>query len=181
MTTKTDFQFTLALAQDFFKQPEIQQRLQLITQRDITGWEIWFQVEFACFIDEHEEIDEWYREWQYTVDRRRTKTRQYMAIDFAFRRKRTSKDWYIALEVKQSLNATQCIHNMFKDVDKVWLMKSSEDDLRSIWCLGIHPTTSQNDLQSMVEKYSGQYGFELDAKRIHHEEIEDTAWSFTLL
>ncbi|MCQ9087099.1 hypothetical protein [Vibrio alginolyticus] len=177
----TDFQFTLTLIQAFFKQPEILQRLQLIIQRKITGWEIWFQVEFACFIDAHGEISEWYREWQYTVDRRRTKTRQYMAIDFAFRRKRTSKDKYIALEVKQSFNTTQCIHNMLKDVDKVWLMKSSEDDLRSMWCLGIYPTTAKNDLQSMIEKYSDQYGFELDANCIHHEKIEGTAWSFTLL
>ncbi|MCG6459295.1 hypothetical protein K6U44_02280 [Vibrio parahaemolyticus] len=177
----TDFQFTLALIQAFFKQPKIQQRLQLIAQRNITGWEIWFQVEFACFIDNHEDIGQWYREWQYSVDRRRTKIRQYMAIDFVFRRKHTNRDKFIALEVKQNLNATQCIHNMFRDVDKVWQMKSSEDDLRSMWCLGIHQIAPENNLKSAIEKYSSQYGFELDAGCIRHEEIEGTTWSFTLL
>ncbi len=103
------FNLRLRSFKAFFKQPKIQQRIQLITQRNITGWEIWFQVEFACFIDNHEGIGQWYREWQYSVDRRRTKIRQYMAIDFAFCRKHTNRDKFIALEVKQNLNAfTTC-------------------------------------------------------------------------
>ncbi|MCW8347595.1 hypothetical protein MD535_16460 [Vibrio sp. ZSDZ65] len=177
---KTDFQFTLALVEDFFQQPAIQSRLQLITQHRITGWEIWLQVEFACFIDTYPEIGNWYRECQYDIDKRRSNTRKSMAIDFAFRRKHTNKDKYIALEVKQSLSTTQCIHNLFKDVEKVWHMKSSEDDLRSMWCLGIHPSSSQVEVRNTVMKYAKKYDFELDNGCIEYQLIEGTDWGFTL-
>ncbi|MCG9702691.1 hypothetical protein L1D19_21730 [Vibrio natriegens] len=177
----TDFQFTLQLLQRFFKQPKIQHRLQLITEHDITGWEIWLQVELACFINDHEDISEWYRECQYSVDKRLAKTRQHMAIDFAFRRKRTKKDRYIALEIKQNLNVTQCIHNMVKDIEKVWWMRSSEDDIRSMWCLGVHPTSNDASLKQVVNKYAQQYEFELDEQCIHYQDIDGTKWRFTLI
>ncbi|WP_051867653.1 hypothetical protein [Vibrio sp. ER1A] len=103
-----------------------------------------------------------------------------MAIDFAFRRKRTAKDRYIALELKQNLNTTQCIHNMFKDVEKVWNMKSTEDDIRSMWCLGLHPTSNEATVNRLISKYADQFECELSDDCIYYQGIEDTDWGFTL-
>ncbi|MCG9647616.1 hypothetical protein L1D24_03420 [Vibrio brasiliensis] len=48
---KHDFQFIKELAVDFFSQQHIVERLSLIESNELTGWEIWLQVEFAMFLE----------------------------------------------------------------------------------------------------------------------------------
>ncbi|WP_299143701.1 hypothetical protein [uncultured Vibrio sp.] len=59
-------------------------------------------------------------------------------------------------------------------------MKSSEDDLRSMWGLGIHPSSSQVEVRDTVMKYAKKYDFELDNGCIEYQHIEGTGWGFTL-
>lgn len=65
-----DFEFLSNLFDKFFSQKYIRNRLNLIEKRNITGWEIWLQVELALFLDEHENVMEWMREISCSTDRR---------------------------------------------------------------------------------------------------------------
>ncbi len=106
---KNDFQFIKDLAVDFFGQQHISERLNLIESNKLTGWEIWLQVEFAMFLETQLLVDEWIREFQYSMDRRISKNQKFMAIDFLIRKKHARLDQYIALEIKQNLSAASCI------------------------------------------------------------------------
>ncbi|MBF4249410.1 hypothetical protein EA004_31295, partial [Vibrio anguillarum] len=70
------------------------------------------------------------------------------------RKKHAALDQYIALEIKQNLSVSSCIRGMMEDVCKVWLVKNSEDDLRSMWCLGIHPTIDDDELFIQIDDYA---------------------------
>jgi len=55
-----DFDHLSTLLHLFFEREDICQKLNIIDQNNITGWEVWFQVEFAnmlCSTDH-----EWWRE-----------------------------------------------------------------------------------------------------------------------
>ncbi len=58
---KSDFKFITDLVTKFFNQAHIIRRMNLIHSNDITGWEIWLQVEFAMFIEDQIEVDQWLR------------------------------------------------------------------------------------------------------------------------
>ena len=40
-----------------------------------------------------------------------------------------------------------CIQGMLRDLTKVNRIKNSQFESRSIWCLGIHPAASRDDVQ----------------------------------
>jgi hypothetical protein len=43
----------------------------VIDKQFITGWEIWFQIEFAIFLSKHSDVGSWEREQPYKVDGRK--------------------------------------------------------------------------------------------------------------
>ena len=116
---KRDFEFVNSLLGSFFAQEDIQARFALIESKPITGWEIWLQVELGMFLDTHPEIAKWKREFQYSIDKRKARNRQHMAIDFVFRKKRSTLGEYIALEIKQNVKFKSCIRGMMEDTCKV--------------------------------------------------------------
>ncbi|WP_415894947.1 hypothetical protein ACMXYQ_12755 [Neptuniibacter sp. PT34_22] len=177
---KKDFEFVTKLAEDFFAQKHIQKRLRLIEKNNITGWEIWLQIEFSVFIDGHIDIGEWYREYPYSIDRRSARNRSHMAIDFIFRKKRTSLDRFIALEFKQHINVKACIRGMMEDTCKVSLVKISEDDLRSMWSLGIHSNVESQTLSTVIENYAEQYNVGLEPDCIFSKPIRKTNLAYTV-
>ncbi|MEZ9441922.1 hypothetical protein AB4516_22355 [Vibrio sp. 10N.222.54.F12] len=179
---RRDFEFVLDLVNSFFGQKHIQKRFQVIEDKPITGWEIWFQVEFSVFLEDQLEhsLAFWDREFQYSIDRRRARHREYMAIDFVFRKKRAALEQYIALEVKQNTSVKSCIRGMMEDTCKVALVKSSHDDLRSMWTLGIHPVIETSELNEVIDEYADYFEVTLNKNCIESQPIKGTDFSYTL-
>jgi hypothetical protein len=72
MTTEArDFEFVTELATQFFAQRSVRRTLLVIREQRITGWEKWLQVEFAAFIQDHENVKAWGREALFGMDKRR--------------------------------------------------------------------------------------------------------------
>jgi hypothetical protein len=148
---KRDFDFTVQLFDSFFSQKRIQKRLNIIEDKEITGWEVWWQIEFATYLSTKDEsLSEWYREWEYPLDKRKTNTFTKMYIDFLIRQKGSKKDEYIALELKQNIFVKKCIKSMLEDTDKVFSMRKSASDIRSFWNIGIYREKNIEDKE--IEK-----------------------------
>jgi hypothetical protein len=140
-----DFQFSISLLEDFFAQKKIQHSLATIAYEEISGWEVWLQVEFATFLSLTYGDDlEWKRERQILIDKRKNKNRTRLAADFVFRRKGYAIDRYIVLEFKQHTSPKSCFSNMMKDAEKIRCAKASEIDMRAFWVVGIHPKSSMS-------------------------------------
>lgn len=178
---KEDFNFVLNLADEFFAQKEVQKKFQLINEHDITGWEIWFQIEFTNFLNKHRDVSEIIREQGYTIDKRTSGKQKSMYIDLLFRKRNCAKDRYIAVEIKQNQSASLCIKGMIDDIRKIWKLKQSEDDLRSMWCLGIYPTIDNDKITELIEKYTDNTDVELNGSLIGTRKIPATVFSYTLL
>lgn len=178
---KGDFEFVLGLAEEFFEQSEIQKKFNLIKEREFTGWEIWFQIEFAAFLQEHSEVSEIIREFGYSIDRRMSGHQKTMYIDFLLRKRRSSRSSYIALEIKQNQSVSSCVKGMMADIQKVWKLKQSENDLRSMWCLGIYPTTDDEKISQVISTQMEAADIELPQNLIVTKEVPNTGYSFTLL
>lgn len=116
---KRDFDFIATLIAEFFQQKHIKKRLKLIKSKPITGWEIWLQVEFSVFLDAQLDVAYWKREFQYSIDKRKARHRDFMAIDFIIRKKGATREQYIALEIKQNSSVKSCIRGIMKDTHKV--------------------------------------------------------------
>lgn len=147
-----DFKFIISIMNGFVKQTSIQNKLNIIEECSITGWETWFQIEFASYLDNHQDISEWKREGQYLVDKRKCKYKSKMAVDFEIRQKNTKRDTFIALELKQHLRASTCIKNMLDDVLKVNAAKQSHARFRSFWNIGIHQKENKNIIKEKIAK-----------------------------
>jgi len=133
-----DFEFIIDLMEEFTKQKMIRDRLNIIEKENVTGWEIWWQIEFSSFLSNHNKISYWDREFILPVDKRTKWKKEKMAIDFLIKQKYSKKDRYIALELKQHKSMKQCITKMIVDIDKINSIKKSYDILRSFWNIGIH-------------------------------------------
>lgn len=181
VTVKDDFEFVLSLVENFFEQEEVQNKFNLINQHEFTGWEIWFQIEFASFLQQHKNVSEIIREFGYSIDKRMSGYQKRMYIDFLIRKKRSSRSSYIALEIKQNQSAASCVKGMMADIQKIWKLKQSENDLRSMWCLGIYPTVTNEKIAEVIDKYSEAVGIDLPDRLIATKNISNTSFSFTLL
>ncbi|PCK33291.1 hypothetical protein CEX98_01995 [Pseudoalteromonas piscicida] len=175
-----DFKFVKELADEFFNQTHIIERLDLIGKKEITGWEIWLQIEFAIFLDEHSDIARWDREYMYSVDRRKTKNKTLIAVDFTFRKKHSSTYRYIALEMKQNKSANSCIRAMMNDIHKLFIIKRSVDDIRSIWNLGVHLYVEPDVIYEKVRKYEKDLKVSLVDNCIVSDRIQDTHFAYTI-
>ncbi|UAA39331.1 hypothetical protein KIH87_02910 [Paraneptunicella aestuarii] len=67
-----------------------------------------------------------------------------MLVDFVFRKKHSSTEKWIALEVKQNPNLSACLNGIMKDSLKIDAMRNSEYDLRCFWSLGVHKAVDKN-------------------------------------
>lgn len=149
---KKDFEVLIKIMNGFVNQRSIQNKLNIINECSITGWEIWFQIEFASYLGTHEDVSEWRREESYYMDKRKSKNKSRMAVDFLIRQKHTKKDQYIAIELKQHLSASTCIKNMLDDVLKVNAAKQSHARFRSFWNIGIHQKENKNIIKEKIAK-----------------------------
>ena len=177
---KDDFKFVVEIIKSFFEQEDIKRRIQLIEDKSITGWEIWLQVEIAVYLEDHKLVKDMFREYQYRVDRRKTKEKSYMAIDFIFRKKGAARDKYIALEIKQNRSTSSCLRGMMVDINKISLVKNSEDDIRSMWSLGIHPLEDSDELKEKVNQYAFDFDIGLEENCFHTQKINQSNLAFTI-
>jgi len=177
---KRDFDFVALLLKKFFEQEHIQNRFELIERKPITGWEIWLQVEFSIFLEAQADVSYWEREYQYSIDKRKARHRQFMAIDFIFRKKHSALDQYIALEIKQNSNVKSCIRGMMEDTCKVSKVKGSHDDLRSMWTLGVHPYSDKAVMLDIIHDYAENFEVELLNNCIITNQIKNTNLAYTV-
>lgn len=162
---QNDFDYISTLLDEFFKQRNLRKSFRIIADREITGWEIWFQIEFARFLAEHPSTPEWERERAFQFDYRRESMRSYLKPDFIIRKKGWATERYVALEIKQHTNLGNCASNMIDDLSKVAKMRKSEIDLRSYWALGIFRTDPDLDAETIVAAKLQDSGLE------HHESV----------
>ncbi|OTA21158.1 hypothetical protein Xbed_00809 [Xenorhabdus beddingii] len=102
-----DFEHLNVLLDNFFSSDEICNRFHLIEQGNITGWEIWLQVEFSYMLSQTEH--EWWREFAFKYDNRKIKGKKYLRPDFLLRKKGWALDTYMIVEFKQHANPKSCI------------------------------------------------------------------------
>lgn len=130
-----DFNFLKNLLTEFLSQPDLIERFQIMKQTKISGWETWFQIELAIFLQQHENVAEWERESRHSLDKRKKDYRNNVSIDFYIRQKYAQES--IPLEIKQNEVARTCIKNMIDDIEKFRnIRRSSLRTGREPWCFG---------------------------------------------
>ncbi|MFP9229747.1 hypothetical protein A0E43_02125 [Pectobacterium cacticida] len=176
-----DFQHLNGLLIDFFSQKNIQQKLHIINEHEITGWEIWLQIEFANMLVNTEHS--FWREQILEFDYRQNKEKYYFRPDFLLRKKGWAQERYMAIEFKQNLNPTMCVKNMATDLKKVGQMRKSELDLRSVWAVGITKIIEEENLRSLAEYYlDGKYYQTKDFnKHIQCQPIGKTPYCYIIM
>lgn len=176
---KRDFEFLTDLVSDFFSRKSVRETLSAIADFEVSGWEKWVQIEFAKFCMAHEEISNWGRELRYELDRRMSNGKSSCSIDFLIRQKR--KQSPMGIEIKQHPSPSGCIKAMLRDVAKVQRIKYSQDDLRSIWCIGIHSVESRAEVGRLVAYHADSMDIEICPDLIFSKEIGRTGFSVTVL
>lgn len=174
---KEDFEFVLQLAQEFFDQDTIVEKLKAFSDYQIKGWEIWFQVEFALFLQAHSLVAEVDREKKFKMDLRKSKDKMTCSIDFFIRQK--YKHTSIPLELKQGTKAASCIRHMLMDITKFEKIRCTNfPTSRSLWCLGVHVSVSDDSIKKIIHENKV---FEMNIDYVKTFEIQGTEYSFTLL
>lgn len=177
---KTDFQYINDLVFDFVTQAQIIDSLQLIHEQDITGWEVWFQVEFSRFLASHHTEPIWDRELGLEFDYRKEKEKYFFKPDFLIRKKGWRKESYAALEIKQHRKASVCVSNMLKDLEKVSKIRNSEIDLRTFWALGLFLTASADNPWQLILDKSQQANIQISQSYSAVYDIPNTKFTYAL-
>lgn len=176
-----DFQHLNGLLSDFFSQKNIQQKLHIIHEHKITGWEIWLQVEFANMLANTEHL--YWREQILEFDYRQNKEKYYFRPDFLLRKKGWVQERYMAIEFKQNPHPTTCVKNMASDLKKIGQMRKSELDLRSVWAVGITKVIENDQLHSLAETYLDKKYYQTKNfnKHIQHYPIGNTPYCYIIM
>lgn len=178
MSDKKDFEFLKEIATSFFRQSSIIKTLKIIDEQKISGWEKWMQIEFAKFCNENSKISQWCREERYELDKRASKNRNSCSVDFSLRQKH--KQTWLAIELKQKDSASGCIKSMLKDAVKLSKIKRSQNDIRTIWCIGVHKCAEELKMQGHIAKHQIEIGVQIKGQHVHTGKIGRSGYSFTL-
>lgn len=177
---QNDFDYIAELLEEFFNQRSLRKSFRIIFDGDITGWEIWLQIEFARFLAEHPSTPEWERERAFQFDYRRENVKWFLKPDFILRKKGWAIERYVALEIKQHANLGNCVSNMIDDLAKVAKIRKSEIDLRSYWALGIFRTDPDSDVEEIVASKLQDSGLEYYPSVSSVNKIPRTPYSYVL-
>jgi hypothetical protein len=181
-TTEADFDFTVDILSAFFAQSRIRRSLATIADVEVTGWEKWWQVELAMFLCDHDQISEWDIEEEFLTDRRRGVTKDFVAADISFRRKKHATDRLIILELKQGTDWKRCVANMLRDAEKMHttqLRSLSGAAVRSFFVVGVYPSVDKAEIHDYIEELAEAREIEWDLMETRF--IKDTPFSFTIL
>lgn len=166
------------IAQKFFAKKSIKDTLVAISEFEISGWEKWIQIEFAMFCKSQDNITRWGRELRYELDKRISRNQSSCAIDFLIKQK--YKHSPLAIEIKQKNSATECVNAMLADIKKIRQIKYSNDDLRGVWCMGIHHTKTSADMKKLVSDCAQKARTEVNSDFIYSKQIGRTDFSVTI-
>jgi hypothetical protein len=175
-----EFDYLKELTEEFFSTAHIRQSLNIIYTREITGWEIWLQIELSRFLSQHESEPEWYREEEHDYDRRMEKGKSFLKPDFLIRKKGWKKYSYFALELKQHREAANCISNMKKDMARVEKIKQSSVDLRNYWVLGVYLRKPKTEIKELILDALDSHGYEYDDSVIVNKYIPKTKFGYCI-
>ncbi len=178
-STRRDLEFITTLAEGFFGQRTIRRTLRVISEQEISGWEKWLQVEFAAYIHDHDDVKAWGRETPYSTDRRIERAREKCAVDFIIHQK--YKQSHLALEIKQVNSVGRCARAMVGDILKMFAIRQSEFDIRSVWCLGVHARSSQAEVLRELSYHADALGLDLDPGLVASRAIGQTGYSFSII
>lgn len=173
---KHDFEFVVSLMDGFVRQPYIIEKLNMIHSNQITGWEIWFQVEFATYLNNHTSIAEWEREKGFRTDKRKVSAKDKVIVDFVIKQKYAKKTNYIALELKQHNSMATCIKKMQEDIGKIHFALKSDTSFRSFWNIGIHQKEAIDKMNAKLK----QIEHNMFRNCIKVQIIEETAFAYTI-
>jgi hypothetical protein len=175
-TIYKDFDFLRNLLTEFFAQRSLRSRFRIMEETNISGWEIWLQVELALFLQKHDDVSQWQREKRHSLDMRKSDYWNNASIDFSVRQKHAHS--FIPLEIKQHKIASQCIKYMAEDIKKFRNIKDSEHITgRSLWCMGIHNQVDEKTIEKYLERYNCAY----NDKCIWLYKIPSTNYMITLI
>lgn len=176
-----DFQHLNGLLGDFFAQDHIQQKLHIIHDYEITGWEIWLQIEFANMLINTEHL--YWREQQLEYDYRQNREKLYFRPDFLLRKKGWAQDRYMAIEFKQNPNPTTCVKNMASDLKKIGQIRKSELDLRSVWAVGITKVVEDEQLHKLANNYIDKKYYQTKSfnKHVQYYPIGETPYCYIIM
>ena len=82
---QADFAYVTGCLEGFFSRRVVGRSFGLIADLEITGWEKWWQIEFATWLSDHSQISEWVMEEVFLTDLRKQTTKNSIAIDLGFR------------------------------------------------------------------------------------------------
>lgn len=139
---------------NFFESKRIKTSLDSIYELGITGWEKWWQTEFALYLANNENIAEWDMEHPFDTDRRTNLSQEYMALDIGFRMKNHSKNEWYFVELKQDDDYKPCIDRMCKDGIKVFSARKKSFDglgIKYIACAGVFKTGNESGILEYAE------------------------------
>lgn len=183
---KADFDYVKSHINEFFGRKSFGKSLALIDDIGITGWEKWWQLEFAIWLSDHDQISEWVMEEVFYTDLRKTTQKNSIAIDLGFRAKGCSKDEMIFLELKQNPVAEKCIANMLTDVEKVYsAQKYSVDNglmIRSFFVVGVYLTPDEAgkaDVHDYICDKCDEMDIPIERSHIFTKYIPDSPYSVT--
>ncbi|WMT14893.1 hypothetical protein [Serratia fonticola] len=176
-----DFDHLATLLNLFFERQDIRDKLNIIDQYNISGWEIWMQIEFANLLTSTGH--EWWREQILYCDLRKKPERRRVRPDFLLRKKGWTQESYIALEMKQNIDSTSCVKKMIADLVKTAKIKSSELELRSFWTLGITRIIERDHLEYLIDKYLDEKYYLTKSRRKHVllKEINNTPFCYIVI
>jgi hypothetical protein len=140
---------------EFARSKRVQDSLTRFLEADVTGWEKWWQMELAIFLDSSEKIAEWDMEHPFDTDRRTSLKQNRMTLDIGFRMKRHASDSWYFVELKQDNDYQKLLQRMGKDIEKVFSARTRSFDglkVRYIACAGIF--ADQDDAYEEVIEYA---------------------------
>ena len=180
-----DFEFTYTMIERFLRQKRIQTTLDTMMDYEIEGWEKWWQVELAMYIDEYDGVTEWDWEIDFGIDQRtKGKNTSKIAIDLAFRRKNYAKDKFIYLELKTAVDSATCIRNMVKDFGKVNRGKKKSkkgDEIREVFLVGIHSQDKDKSaVREMIHDQLDRIDFWIESDEIRVTAVRGTDYFCTI-
>ncbi|MEI6026822.1 MAG: hypothetical protein WCT47_09045 [Betaproteobacteria bacterium] len=168
------------IVHSFFENKRIVETLEKIGSFGVSGWEKWWQVEFALFLSHADDvIADWDMEHPFETDKRTKLAQSRMALDIGFRLKRQAKDRWYFVELKQADSYRACIDKMIKDADKVFSARKKSFDglnIKYIACAGVFRKADEEEVLDYVED-------ELDKAGIDHDGFyfENLAKGYCLL
>jgi hypothetical protein len=179
--SKGDFEYSEALFKEFFHRRKIQTSIGFFEENEITGWEKWFQLEFARFLYEHEGEPEWWIESSLEFDRRMEKRSKRFRADLLLRKKGWKNDTYTVIEMKQNNDYSVCVTSMVDDLNKLSKAKDSELDTRNIVAVGVYKKTDKMKVKQNTLNKLKQSDWEPEELDIKSYLIPNTGYGFTLI